>query len=173
MNIFLPNHQANSIYDLNPTIFLNEGIRGIVVDLDNTLVPWNVSHATDEVIQWLNSLTDAGLSVIIFSNNDEQRVEAFAKPLGIPFIHRAKKPLQGAFKRARNQMGISSGQLAVIGDQLLTDILGGNLSGAYTILVVPIVNSDARVTKFNRFIEKLILNYFKKRGKQIRGAIDE
>src|SRR5699024_6898178 len=93
--------------------------------------------------------------------------------LQIPYIYRAKKPLQNSFATAAAMMNVSSGQLAVIGDQLLTDILGGNRFGAYTVLVVPIVESDAAITKFNRQIEKQIMNHFFRTGKLTRSVINE
>lgn len=173
LNLFLPNKHVQSIYELTPQMFRDEGIRGIVVDLDNTLVPWNVEDATEEVKKWLASFIEAGLEVIIFSNNNEERVKRFAEPLQIPYIYRAKKPLQNSFAIAASLMNVSSGQLAVIGDQLLTDILGGNRFGAYTVLVVPIVESDAAITKFNRQIEKQIMNYFFRTGKLTRSVIHE
>jgi len=149
------------------------GIKGVVVDLDNTLVPWNVKEATDEVRVWLKTLQDAGLYVFIFSNNNEERVRYFAEPLQIPYLARARKPLKKSFAHVKKQMNISRGQLAVIGDQLLTDVLGGNRFGAYTILVRPIVESDAPVTKFNRQIEKIILNYFYRTGKLTRSVVKD
>lgn len=170
MNIFLPNRKINNIFELDVAFFHEEGIRGIVIDLDNTLVAWNVKYAPEEVEAWLKRLQEAGIKITICSNNDENRVKTFAKPLNIPYIYRAKKPLQGAFIKAAKKMGTHRGQLAVIGDQLLTDMLGGNLYGAYTILVDPIVPSDAPVTKFNRFIEQMIIRYFIRKGIIIRGV---
>lgn len=169
LNLFLPNKHVQSIYDLTPELFKDEGISGVVVDLDNTLVPWNVADASENVRNWLFSLIDANLQVIIFSNNDEERVRRFAEPLEIPYIYRAKKPLKKSFEKATKMMGISKGQLAVVGDQLLTDILGGNNIGAYTVLVVPIVQTDAPITQFNRRIEKLIMDHFIRTGK-LRGV---
>lgn len=173
LNLFLPNQYVQSIYEVDPKQLKEEGISGIVVDLDNTLVPWNVADATEKVEKWLQSIHEAGLQVIIFSNNDQERVSHFAKPLKIPYIARARKPLPLAFHKAIKEMDISRGQLAVIGDQLLTDILGGNHFGAYTILVVPIVQSDAPITKFNRRIERLIMDRFFKSGKLSRSVVNE
>src|SRR5690625_3754967 len=142
--------------------------KGIIIDLDNTLVPWNVNHATDKVIRWLKEMEKANIKVTIFSNNNKERVTVFAEPLGTPYIYKAKKPLQRAFKQAASQMQLNRDEIVVIGDQLLTDILGGNRAGFYTILVVPIVQSDAPITKFNRNLERLILNYFYRKGKLTR-----
>lgn len=165
LNLFLPNKQVPSIEQLTPEKLKREGILGVVVDLDNTLVPWNVADATKDVRNWLYSFLDAQLHITIFSNNDEERVKRFAAPLDIPYVARAKKPLGNSFKKAASMMNVSPGQLAVIGDQLLTDILGGNRFGAYTILVDPLVESDAPVTQMNRRIEAIILNYFYRTNK--------
>src|SRR5690606_18905925 len=113
-------------------------------------------------------MEDANIKVTIFSNNNKERVTVFAEPLGTSYIYKAQKSLQRAFKVAQNQMKINKDEIVVIGDQLLTDILGGNRAGFYTILVVPIVQSDAPITKFNRNLERIILNYFYKKGKLTR-----
>lgn len=173
LNLFLPNKHVQSVFELTPDFFKSEGIKGIVVDLDNTLVPWDVADCPEKVSQWLKSLIDAGLHVIIFSNNNEERVQRFAKPLDIPYIPRAKKPLTAAFHKAASLMNVSSGQLAVVGDQLLTDILGGNRFGAYTILVVPIVESDAPITQFNRRMERIIMNRFYETGRLQRSVTND
>lgn len=171
-NLFLPKKHVNSIFDITPDFLQSEGKKGIIIDLDNTLVPWNVSHATDEVIEWLNKMAEADIKVTIFSNNNKERVTIFAEPLKTPFIYKANKPLQRAFRRAKTMMELEQNEIVVIGDQLLTDILGGNRAGFYTILVVPIVQSDAPITKFNRNLERLILNHFYRKGKLSRRMTD-
>lgn len=168
LNLFLPNKHVDSIFEIKPEFLQSIGKRGVIIDLDNTLVPWNVDHATEEVIQWLKKMEEASIKVTIFSNNTKERVTVFADPLKTPFIYKARKPLQRAFKQANEQMQLRRDEIVVIGDQLLTDIFGGNRAGFYTILVVPIVQSDAPITKFNRNLERLILNYFYRKGKLTR-----
>lgn len=165
LNLFLPNKHVNSIFEINPTQLEEKGIKGIITDLDNTLVPWNVRDANQEVIDWFEQMTNHDMKTIIISNNNEERVSIFSKPLNIPYVYSARKPLRSSFKRAANQFHLNNDEIAVIGDQLLTDVLGGNLGGFYTILVTPIVETDAKITKFNRAIERKILNYFQKKGK--------
>lgn len=172
LNLFLPNKQVRKTFDIEPESLQALNIKGIIVDVDNTLVPWNVAHATDEVIEWLQKMKDANIKVTIFSNNDEDRVTLFAEPLDTPFVFKARKPLRRAFIKARKAMGVQKNEVAVIGDQLLTDILGGNRAGYYTILVDPIVTSDAAITKFNRNLEKIILNHFYRKGKLKRRVTD-
>jgi len=161
---FLPNAHVKSIFEITPEQLLDQGIHGIITDLDNTLVPWNVREATEEVNAWLAQMKEHGIKVSILSNNNEERVSYFCEPLGTPYVCSARKPLSKAFKTVAKKMGLKKEQIVVIGDQLLTDVLGGNSAGFQTILVVPIVQTDGRITRMNRMIERRILNYFRKKG---------
>jgi uncharacterized protein len=161
---FLPNEHVKSIFDISPEQLKSRGIRGIITDLDNTLVEWDRPTATPKLISWFDEMKKHNILITIVSNNNEARVKAFADPLKIPFIFQAKKPMGRAFKRALSQMGIKKEETVVIGDQLMTDVLGGNRSGFHTILVVPVAQTDGFMTKFNRFAERRILNWFRKKG---------
>ncbi len=161
---FLPDEYFKDIFFVKPEALKSKGIKGIITDLDNTLVEWDRPEATPEIIEWLKGMQEAGIFVTIISNNNESRVKAFAEPLGIPFIYDAKKPLNKSFIAARKLMGIKKEETVVIGDQLLTDILGGNRKGLHTILVVPVASSDALITSFNRMIERRIMAGLKRRG---------
>jgi uncharacterized protein len=162
---FLPNEYVKSIFHITPEDLKDRGIKGIITDLDNTLVEWDRPEATPELIKWFDAMKEAGIAVTIVSNNNEKRVKAFAEPLHIPFIFQARKPMRQAFRKALAIMKLKKEEVVVIGDQLLTDVLGGNLSGFYTILVVPVSKTDGTWTKVNRKIERQIMNFFRKRGK--------
>lgn len=162
---FLPNEHVKSIFDVHPDVLRQKGIKGIITDLDNTLVAWDVRNATPEVIQWFKMMKEQDIKVTIISNNKQERVKIFSEPLDTPFVFSARKPLSHAFKSAAKEMGLKKEEVAVIGDQLLTDVLGGNFAGFYTILVVPIVQTDGKITRINRTIERRILNYMRKKGK--------
>ncbi|WP_072887967.1 YqeG family HAD IIIA-type phosphatase [Ornithinibacillus halophilus] len=162
---FLPNEHVKSIFEIKPSLLKEKGIKGIITDLDNTLVAWDVRSATPEVIEWFQSMKDHDIKVTIISNNKEERVKFFSEPLGSPYVFSARKPLRRAFKKAAVEMGLEREEIVVIGDQLLTDVLGGNSAGLYTILVVPIVETDEKITRINRTIERRILRYFRKKGK--------
>jgi uncharacterized protein len=127
-------------------------------------VEWDRPSATPELIKWFEQVKKHNILVTIVSNNNELRVKEFADPLKIPFIFQARKPLVRAFNKALSQMGVKKEEAVVIGDQLLTDVLGGNRSGFHTILVVPVAQTDGFITKFNRFAERRILNWFRKKG---------
>ncbi|MGM8213908.1 YqeG family HAD IIIA-type phosphatase [Virgibacillus sp. W0430] len=165
LKLFLPNEHVKSIFDIQPEYLKLKGIRGIITDLDNTLVAWDEAKATPEVVRWLEQMEAHNIKVTIISNNKEERVTIFSEPLNTPFVYEAKKPLSRAFKKAAKEMELTKEEVVVIGDQLLTDVLGGNVAGFYTILVVPIVETDAKITQFNRKIERKVLGYMRKKGK--------
>ncbi|ASK63124.1 hypothetical protein CFK37_13685 [Virgibacillus phasianinus] len=162
---FLPNEHVKSVFDIHPAALKQRGIKGIITDLDNTLVAWDVKNATPEIINWFKQMKDHDITIMIISNNKQERVKIFAEPLDTPFVFSARKPLSHAFKTAANQMGLKKENIVVVGDQLLTDVLGGNFAGFYTILVLPIVQTDGKITQFNRKIERRILNYMRRKGK--------
>lgn len=150
---------------IEPSHLKELGIKGIITDLDNTLVPWDVREATPEVLDWFKKMKENDIQITIISNNNAERVTVFSEPLSTPFVYSARKPLKRAFKKVQKEMNLSKNEIVVIGDQLLTDIFGGNMAGFYTILVVPIVQTDGKITKINRKIERYILNYLRQKGK--------
>ncbi|TDF96786.1 YqeG family HAD IIIA-type phosphatase [Paenibacillus piri] len=160
----LPGLQVNTIYDLDLNALWEQGIRGIITDLDNTLVGAKAPLATPELLDWLKVVGQIGFQVVIVSNNNRPRVSKFAEPLSLPFIYRAKKPTSAAFRKAMGMMGLTPEQTAVIGDQMMTDVLGGNRLGLYTILVLPIARADEGIfTKvINRSLEKVALSWMKR-----------
>ncbi|VXB84159.1 phosphatase (active on GMP and Glc-6-P) [Bacillus sp. 349Y] len=161
---FLPDEQVQDIFAIRPEDLKEKGIKAIITDLDNTLVEWDRPNATPKLIQWFKEMQEHEILVTIVSNNNRMRVGSFADPLGVPFIFQARKPMGRAFKRAIRQMDVKKEETVVIGDQLLTDVLGGNRSGFHTILVVPVAQSDGFMTKFNRKVERRIMNFFKRKG---------
>ncbi|QED48715.1 YqeG family HAD IIIA-type phosphatase [Cytobacillus dafuensis] len=161
---FLPDQHAKSIFEITPESLKENGVKGIITDLDNTLVEWDRPHATPRLIKWFEEMKNSNVKITIVSNNNEIRVKSFSEPLNIPFIPLARKPLGRAFNRALHEMGLRKEETVVIGDQLLTDVLGGNRSGFRTILVVPVAQTDGFITRFNRKVERRILNWFRKKG---------
>ncbi|MCR8631483.1 MULTISPECIES: YqeG family HAD IIIA-type phosphatase [Paenibacillus] len=164
LNKLLPRLQVNTIYDIDLNALWEQGVRGIITDLDNTLVGAKAPLATPELVDWLKVVGQIGFQVVIVSNNNRLRVSKFAEPLSLPFIYRAKKPTSASFRRALSMMNMKPEQVAVIGDQMMTDVLGGNRMGLYTILVLPIAKRDEGFfTKvINRSLEKAALTWMKR-----------
>ncbi|MXQ53506.1 YqeG family HAD IIIA-type phosphatase [Shimazuella alba] len=161
---FVPNQYVPSIYKINLLELKEKGIKSIIVDLDNTLVESDRKDATPLLIEWLQHTQHLGFQVMIVSNNNETRVSEFAIPLQIPFIHKARKPLSSSFRRALIELETDPNCTVMVGDQLLTDVLGGNRIGLYTILVVPMSKTEGFFTKVNRRVERLVFRWMDKRG---------
>lgn len=160
----IPDEFVESIYDINIEQLRARDIRAIITDLDNTLVEWNRPLATPEVERWFASLREAGIQVTVVSNNNQQRVLTFCQPLGVNYIWAARKPTNRAFLRAVREMDVRVEETVVIGDQLFTDVLGGNRLGFYTILVVPVSQTDGFWTQINRWLERIVLHWMRRRG---------
>jgi HAD superfamily phosphatase (TIGR01668 family) len=159
LKILYPQLYVNTILDIPLQELKKANIKAFILDLDNTVTSWNSSHVTEEIIEWFNLIKVEGFKACILSNNGEKRVLAVAESLGIPYIHRAQKPRRGAFYRAVELMGVTAGETAVIGDQIFTDVLGGNRAGLFTILVVPISSKEFMGTKVSRFFEFWVKRY--------------
>lgn len=161
----IPQKNVRSIYEIDVRALWDTGVRGIITDLDNTLVGAKHPQATPELLVWLKTLNQIGFQVVIVSNNNRLRVSRFSDPLSIPYIFRARKPGNTAFRKAMEIMSLAPEQTVVIGDQMLTDVFGGNRLGLYTILVTPIeLRDEGFFTKVNRRIEKVALTWMKRNG---------
>lgn len=164
LKFFVPANYYTSVDLIRPEDLLKKGIKGVLTDLDNTLVCWNDPETNQKVIDWFKRMHDAGIKTVIISNNSEKRVHEFAEPMAVDYVHKARKPLASGFKKGISKMQLQNDQVAIIGDQLLTDVLGGNLLGIHTILVDPLDSKEFAVTKFNRNIEKKIIKYLFRKG---------
>lgn len=130
---------GKDIFSLQPAALARRGIRLLLADLDNTLVPYGVPEPDERVRAWTAALRAEGITLFILSNNRHpQRAERFARALGVPFIGHAGKPKPGSFYRAMEEMGCTAEETAIVGDQIFTDILGGRNAGVLTLLVEPI-----------------------------------
>lgn len=158
LKLLRPDKIVDSICDIKLDILKEQGIKAIIADLDNTLLPWSSSRVQDEQVQWVSSVRSLGLKIAIVSNNTFARVEDIAAQLGVVALSRAFKPRRSAFRSVAFRFGLQPAEIAVVGDQLFTDILGGNRSGMYTILVNPMCKKEIIGTKVLRVLEKIFLN---------------
>lgn len=141
MSKLIPDYVFNSIYDITPALLARHGVRGVLIDLDGTMASQKAALPPDTLAPFLRGLRNSGLAVLVFSNNHSKRVERFCESLGFPCISSARKPLRGGFRRAAQTLGLKMDELAMIGDQIFTDVLGGNLAGALTCYVETIDRS--------------------------------
>ena len=154
IGIIRPDFQYETLQDIPLDILQKNGIKGLLLDLDNTIAPWNDNTLTREVIDWFEKLKDSAILACIITNNRRpERVAAVADVLEILYIYNAAKPSRKAFERGIETLGMKSQEVAVVGDQLFTDVFGGNRAGLKTILVSPIHEIEFVGTKVLRFME--------------------
>ena len=158
MRLFRPSATAESLAAVNLDDLQGRGINFIVLDLDNTMVAWRKFDVPESVERWIADALARGMKLCIVSNTwNCERLERIAGELGIPSLSRATKPSRKGFRAAMALMGSEPQNTAAIGDQTVTDVIGGNRVGLYTILVRPIPSPEFIGTKINRLLEKLIL----------------
>jgi HAD superfamily phosphatase (TIGR01668 family) len=160
----MPKMYVSSVLSIEPELLSNKGIRCVLFDLDNTLIPRDQIILSEDVSQWIKSLVDKGIKVCVVSNNGPDRIGRIADICTLPFVCRAAKPRRNAFRRAMSMLEVSAEETAVVGDQIFTDILGGNRLGLFTILVVPMPGKEYWATKLiNRRLEKLVMKKIKRK----------
>lgn len=165
---FKPTWMIERIYQLTPDQLAKHNIKGVITDLDNTLIAWNNPDGTPELRAWLKTMKDAGIPVVILSNNHHGRVKRVADQLGVLFTSDAKKPSRRGFRRAIDMLGVSQDEVVIVGDQLLTDVFGGNRLGIRSILVMPLVETDLVWTLLNRKIEKFLFKRIEKKHPDLK-----
>ncbi len=152
-----PDRFAPRLHDVPHEELEAAGIRGLIVDLDNTLLGFAETELGHEHISWVARAHDRGFRIVMLSNNQSERVNGVAAQLKVECIPNALKPLPFGFLRAKRRLQMRRREIAVVGDQLFTDVLGGKLCGLYTILTEPIELKDFAVTRVFRFFEHLML----------------
>jgi HAD superfamily phosphatase (TIGR01668 family) len=155
--MFKPWAVFESAWDITPEFLHKNGLMTVLLDIDNTLSPHCAAEPFPEVEAWLESLKSANIKVILVSNNHPPRIAPFAKKLGLSFVADAKKPLGTGYSKALRKTGTKRNEAVAIGDQIFTDILGGNLAGIKTIFVFPKVPETSAPFRFKRAIEKPFL----------------
>lgn len=160
-----PNAYFPSLAGVNWSLLKSRGIKGLILDLDNTITHWNSNYIDEQTRQLIASLQEQGFRICILSNNSGARVEKVASALKVSFVAGARKPSRKAFLRCIEEMGCGINEIAVIGDQVFTDVLGGNRAGLYTILVAPLDKKEYFGTRISRRAEFFILPFIKRRLK--------
>lgn len=161
-NQYKPTWMVDKIYNITPMQLKSKGIDAVLTDLDNTLIAWNNPDGTPELLEWIKSMKEANIPVIVVSNNKASRIERAVNSLGLDYVSRAMKPFNKGFKEVEKRYNLPTKNLVMIGDQLMTDIKGANGAGIRTILVKPIVETDAWNTRINRAMEKKIMTHLLK-----------
>lgn len=149
--------------DITPAFLLSRGIGALLIDIDNTLAPYEEPDPRPETAAWFAALADAGIRAALISNNDAARVERFNRALGLPTYPDAHKPLTGNAKRALRELGADPAHAASLGDQIFTDVACARFCGMQAILVPPIRDKRTFFWRFKRALEKPILRRWRKK----------
>ncbi len=156
-NIFLPDIFVDTVFDMDIERLRAMGVRAFVFDIDNTLATYQMPVADEKTTLWVNQLKNQGFKIFIVSNNDKERVRIFAEAIDVPYYGKALKPLSLFLRLACRRMGVTARETALVGDQLFTDVWGGNLLNMKTVLVKPISEVEDGFVKFKRQFERQIL----------------
>lgn len=160
-----PKHYCENIITITPEFLKENDIRALILDVDNTLLDFDLK-LVDGLKEWHDNMKANGIKCMILSNSNKlTKVKMVADLLEIPFIKFAMKPLKRGFKMAQKQLDVPFENIAAVGDQIFTDVIGANSVKMYSILVKPLAEKDLWMTRFKRPIEELVVkSYLKKQG---------
>lgn len=156
---FYPDHEIESAYDIDYEGLYREGYRGVIYDIDNTLVPHG-APADERAIALFQRLREIGYRTILLSNNKEPRVRSFCNQVGSMYIFRAGKPKTTGYENAMARMGTTAENTLFVGDQLFTDVWGAKRAGIVTYLVKPIHPKEEIQIVLKRKLERIVLFFY-------------
>jgi len=164
MSLFLPDVYQKSIYSINYESLKTAGVSILIFDLDNTIVPITANEPSKRVKDFFEDIKNMGFTPVIVSNSGRKRVEPFKDALFVDAACKAMKPLKSKYRKILAVYHVKPYEVAAIGDQVLTDVLGANRMGFISILVNQISTNDFSRTKLNRIVENMILKHYTKKG---------
>ena len=148
---YMPDFAVEAVYDLTVESLQKQGIKAVLVDLDNTLIAWNNPDGTPEMKRWLHDLRDAGIRIIVVSNNSKKRVQRAVEKFGIDYVYWALKPFTFGINRAMKEFHYEKNEA------VMTDIRAAHRAGIRSILVKPLVQHDSIKTQINRARERRVM----------------
>ena len=173
MEKYIPDVYQKSIYDINYKKLQQCGIKCLLFDLDNTLVPLNTKEPNDKLKEFINNLKEQGFKVIIYSKCFKNRIQPFKDILEVDCCSLKKKTFDKKIEEIRKTLNFKQAELALIGDQMVTDIVSGNKAGITTILLNPISKKDRLCEKFDRMKEKKIMKKLRNNNLFVKGRYYE
>ena len=145
-----------------PELLSSIGIKGVILDVDNTLEPYENPKPGAHVVAWLQALSEVGISAAIVSNNNNERISIFNESIGLPAYSKAGKPFTKNIKKAMADIGSTKENTILIGDQIFTDVWAAHNAGIRAILVKPIKDKRDPLTRFKRLLEKPLIKAYHK-----------
>lgn len=173
MEKYVPDIYKKSIYSIDYDKLKERGIKCLLFDLDNTIVPLSIKKPNKKIKEFFSNLKEKGFKLIIFSNNGKARLKPFKDELEVDCAFSCKKPMRKKYDLILKEYKYSVSEVAIIGDNIVTDILGGNIVGITTILVNPISNKEVFLARITRTIEKEIINRLSKKELFMKGKYYE
>lgn len=164
MAFFLPHALFHRAHDITPAYLRENGIKALILDVDNTLTGHGSQTLSPEITAWLDEMRAAGVPMMIVSNNMPRRVAPFAKSVGMEFRAFSCKPSPFGLAAACRALGVQKNEVALVGDQIFTDCLGANIHGIPMLLVEPMCEDTKATIRFKRWLEKPFLNRYYKNG---------
>ena len=164
----LPGLITDELTDLNPEVLRGYGIRLLMMDFDNTIVPYTTNIPTEKMERWLRMMVQSPIQLCVVSNSKRDRVRVFCGKYGISVITHARKPGTKGIRECLSQFEIPAEDAALVGDQIFTDTIGANLCGIHTILLEPIKYEDGKSFKIRRKLEKRIIAKYERKHKNER-----
>lgn len=149
----LPDYVFGKFDDITPELLHKLGIKALLIDIDNTLAPYEVPEPDESIRNWFAILAENSIGATLVSNNEKERVELFNKTLGLPYYYKSGKPFAKNLKKAMAQMGSDTTNTAMLGDQLLTDAAAGKHIGLTTFIVPPINDKNNAFFRAKRALE--------------------
>ncbi len=164
---FFPKKYLKNVKEITLELLCENNIKGLILDIDNTLIDFD-KHILEGAKEWCENNKKNGIKMCILSNtNKVEKVEKVAKILDLPYIFFAQKPFKKGFKKAKNLLNLQAENIAVVGDQIFTDVIGANRCKMYSILTKPIDKRDILATRIKRPLENFIIKmYLKSEGKK-------
>jgi hypothetical protein len=160
--IIYPDYYCKNVMKITPEFLKEHNIKGLILDIDNTLIDMG-RNLLDGAIEWHQDMVDNGFKTIILSNTNKiDKVEGVANALNMEYINFARKPSKKGFTKAKAKLNLPAENIAVIGDQIFTDVIGAKRSNMFAILVEPINKKEFWYTKWKRPIEDLIIKKYLK-----------
>ena len=156
-----PKIKVERVTDITPQILKKYDINALILDVDNTLSTHHGQILTDGLLEWIELMKQNGIFLTVLSNSKEKRVKPFAQKINLEYISLGLKPLPFGYLRAMKRYSLKRKNTAIVGDQIFTDILGGNLVGIKTVLLTPIKLEDGWSFKLRRRLEKLIFKLYR------------
>ena len=163
---FIPEYIFDTFDLATPEMLKSLGIKGVILDVDNTLEPYENPSPGEHVIAWLSALSEIGIRAAIVSNNNNERISLFNKSLGLPAYAKAGKPFTKNIKKAMFDIGSTKENTVLIGDQVFTDVWAAHNAGIRAILVKPIKDKRDPLTRFKRLLEKPVIRAYHKKHKE-------